>query len=83
MTKEQIYKAQRILETMSRLNDLKDEIRNKYSKLDKNSTQEQVAEFLTLIVQSGFSGLIFDAIMDIRNKIDKDIKQLEEELEAL
>lgn len=75
--------AQRILETMSRLNDLKDEIRKKYSKLDKNSTQEQVAEFLTLVVQSGFSGLIFDAIMDIRNKIDKDIKQLEEELEAL
>jgi hypothetical protein len=83
MTKDQILMAQRILETMSRMNDLKDEIRKKYSKLDKNSTQEEVAEFLTFVVQSGFKGLIFDTIMDIRNKIDKDIKQLEEELEAL
>ena len=83
MTKEQICMAQRILDTMSRLNDLKDEIRGKYSKLDKNSTQEQVAEFLTFVIQSGFGGLIIDAIMDIRDKIDKEIKQLEKELEEL
>ena len=68
---------------MSRLNDLKDEIRNKYSNLDSHATQEQVTEFLTFVVQSGFKGIIFDAIMDIRDKIDKEIKQLEKELEEL
>ena len=83
MTKEQITMGQRILETMSRLNDLKDEIQNKYNNLDSNATQEQVAEFLTFVIQSGFKGIIFDAIFDIRKKIDKDIEQLEKDLEAL
>lgn len=83
MTKDQILMAQRIMETMSRLNDMKEEISKKYSKLDSHATQEQVAEFLTFVFQSGFGHLISDAILDIRNKIDKGIKQLEEELEAL
>ena len=75
--------AQRILESMSRLNDLKEEIKTKYCYLDSHATQEQVTEFLTFVVQSGFKNLIFDAILDIRDKIDKEIKQLEIELEEL
>ena len=83
MTRDQITMAQRILETMSRLNNLKEEIENKYCDLDCKVTQERVAEFLTFVIQSGFRDLIFDAVFDIRKKIDENIEQLEKELEAL
>ena len=83
MTKNQIYMAQRILDNMSRLNKLKDEITVKYSNLDTQSTQEQVSEFLTFVIQSGFKGMIWPSIFAIIKTIDEDIEQLEADLKAL
>ena len=75
--------AQRILDTMNRYQKIKEDIANKYYALNRDSTPEQVSEFLTFVIQSGFREIILDAIMNIENKIDECIAHLEEELKEL
>ena len=83
MTRDQICYAQRLLDTMGKLEKLKEEVRTKYSSLNEHSTIEEVTEFITFLVQNGFMGFFVGSIMNIIQNIDESIKELEEELKEL
>ena len=83
MTKEQVYRAQRILKTIEGLQELQSEINDKFNKLDKDSKPDEIFNFMVLLVKHGYKGMLFQTIIDIRKKIEDDIQQLEEDLKEL
>ena len=83
MTKEQVYRAQRILKTIEGLQDLQSEIMEKFNELSKDSKPEEIFNFLAFLVKRGYKGMLYQTTIDIRKKIEDDIQQLEKDLKEL
>lgn len=83
MTKEQVYHAQRILETIKGLQELQSEMMDKFNNLNKDSKPDEIFNFMVFIVKKGYKGMLFDTIIDIRHKIEGDIAELEKELKEI
>ena len=83
MTRDQIKYAERILQAIKELEDLRGELRNNYLSIGKNSTSEEIFEVFQMIVKHDKVGLFIDAIKNINAEINKQIDELEEELKAL
>ncbi len=83
MTKEQVYHAQRILNAIKGLQELQGEIIDKFNELNKYSKPDEIFNFLVFLVRHGYKEMIYQTIIDIRKKIEDDIRKLEEELKEL
>ena len=83
MTKEQVYRAHRILNAIEGLQELQSEIIDKFNELNKDSKPEEIFNFLAFLVKRGYKGMLYQTIIDIRKKIEDDIQQLEEELKEI
>ena len=83
MTKEQVYHAQRILNAIEGLQELQNEIIDKFNELNKDSKPDEIFNFLVFLVRHGYKEMIYQTIIDIRKKIEDDIRKLEEELKEL
>ena len=83
MTKEQVWRGQQIVEQINRLAELRDKIQEKFKDINKESTLEDVSEFVTLLAKNGFSGFLIEPLTNIRKSIIESIQQLEEELNEL
>ena len=83
MTKEQIYHAKRILNAITGLQELHEEMVEKYNNISKDSNLEEISDFFAFIIKKGYKGMLFQTLIGIRHKIEDDIKQLEQELKEL
>ncbi len=83
MTKEQVYHAQRILKSIEDLQELHEEMMEKYDNINKDSNLEEISDFFAFIIKKGYKGMLFQTLIGIRHKIEDDIKQLEQELKEL
>ena len=83
MTKEQVYRAQRILKEIEGLQELQSEIIDKFNELNKDSKPDEIFNFLVFLVKHGYKGMLYQTTIDIRKKIEDDIQKLEEGLKEL
>ena len=83
MTRSDLEFANRIIETIDGLIDLKEEIGNNFSTLNEKSSSEEMFKVFQMIVKHDKLGLLYSALSGIHNLIDKEISDLEQELKAL
>lgn len=78
-----IRRARLMLDNIEKLQKLKVTITDKYNNLWPKAKTKEIEEVFTLIVQSGFSGLLYPVIYDIEKKIDEEIEKIVENFKSL
>lgn len=83
MKKEDAYYAYMLKKNLERLRGLKKEIEEKFSKINRHSTDEEIMAFYLFLVKSGYCGNFREAIISTQKQIDEYIANSEKELEEL
>ena len=83
MTREQIEEATFLLDRIKNLEQLKDKIYKKGIVVNKDSTKQEIMEFLTFVADSGFLGILTEIALSAMGDINSTIAELEEKLKEL
>ena len=83
MTIKKYYEADRIIRAINFRKEIYETIENRFKRLNKDSSEEEMFEFFSYLIKNGFSTEIRDAIFAIRDSQEEIIKRLENKLEAL
>lgn len=83
MKESEAYFVYRLVKSIDDLREIKKKIDEKFLKIDRNSTDEEIREFYVLLVKSGYCGKFREAIVSTQKQIDKHIKNLEKQLKEL
>jgi predicted DNA-binding transcriptional regulator len=83
MKESEAYFVYRLVKSIDDLREMKKEIDEKFMKIDRNSTDEEIREFYVFLVKSGYCSKFREAIVSTQKQIDKHIKNLEKQLKEL
>lgn len=83
MKEEDAYYVYRLKKTLERLKGLKKEIEEKFSKINRHSTDEEIMAFYLFLVKSGYCGNFREAIISTQKQLDEHIAELEKQLKEL
>lgn len=83
MKEEDAYFVYRLVKSIDCLREMKKEIEEKFLKIDRNSTDEEIMMFYLFLVKSGYCGKFREAIISTQKQIDKHLKKLEKQLKEL
>ena len=83
MTRRDLEFFDRIIKQIKSLIDLKEEIGKNFNTLNEKSSPEEMFKVFQMIVEYDKKGILYHALCDIQDEIDKLISDLEQELKAL
>jgi hypothetical protein len=73
----------RLVQSLEWLRGLKREIKEKFSGIYSQSTDEEIMELYLFLVKSGYCGNLKEAIINTQKQIDNDIENVEKKLKEL
>ena len=83
MTEEQITMGSILLNKKKMLMSLRDRVRESFQDLNVNSSDEDVARFITNIIKMGYKDSLWPSILRMVGDIDRDIIDLDDKIRRL